>query len=500
MSKNKYCSWCYRLTEHELTERNLLSRNSFRCVSCGNGTIECRYCNHMAKGSPSDETLEQIKKSRLFGNNESKPLKLVGKLNSALANIDQTWNNELCAEHDGTIASFKSLTKRLNNIADYESLFEREQLNIAKPAKHAAYAGVGIIGIGSMLATGGGSGAVAAALGNTGLLGAAGSGATIAGLNGAALTSASLAAIGGSVAAGTTLITASGGALGGVLGGVLANKFHGDDDSFGIRSLKEIPTADKTIFINGFTQKNEIDFHDWQMEHLFAGYRHDTFGVNWDSKSNARLGVAFADGITKNAAVGMLAAIGKQGSIQAAKKLTPIGWASLVSDLVSNPWHSAMLRAAQAGAQLAECISRTDNQKFNLVGHSLGCRVIFYTLMALGTKKERYINDVTLLGGAVGKDDSESWQIVLNTIDGKLYNCYSEQDMVLKRLYECANAKLSKPIGYYPILAPEDNRLINTDCSDLVDSHMSWKKNYSRVLERIHAKQPERRDSKEAAI
>ncbi|TMX41253.1 hypothetical protein DA100_08095 [Vibrio sp. Hep-1b-8] len=359
-------------------------------------------------------------------------------------------------------------------------------MNLAKPAKHAAYAGVGIIGIGATLVTGGGAGAVAAALGNAGLLGAAGTGTAIAGLNGAALTGASLAAIGGSVAAGTTIITASGSAL----GGVLANKFHGDDDSFAIRQLKSIPNSEEqTIFINGFTQKNEADFYDWQTEHLFAGFKHSTYGVNWDAKSNARLGAAFSEGATKKAALSMLAAISKRGGVQAAKQLSPLGWVTLMSDLVSNPWHSAMMRAAQAGAQLADCISRTEGQKFNLVGHSLGCRVIFYTLMALGTKSNKYINDVVLLGGAVGKDDKESWLNALSTIDGRLYNCYSKQDMILKRLYECVNAKLSEPIGYYPIPI-EDERLVNIDCTDIVDSHMTWKKNFSTVLGLIEEHKP----------
>ncbi|MCD9471325.1 DUF726 domain-containing protein [Photobacterium phosphoreum] len=440
----------------------------------------------MAKGTPSDESLQQIKDSRKFSENENKVLKFFGNTNSAFAKFDQSWNNELCAEHDGTIASFKSLTKKLNDISEYESLFVREQVNLATPAKGAAYAGIGIIGIGATLATGGGAGAVAAAIGNTGLLGAAGTGTAIVGLNGAALTTASLAAIGGSVAGGTMLITASGGSLGGVLGGVLANKFHGDDKSFAIRKLKAVTeNQDKTIFINGFTQKNETDFHDWQTEHLYAGYRHSTYGVNWDSKSNARLGAAFAGGVGKPAALGMLAGIAKHGGGQAAKKLGPIGWATLITDVVSNPWHSAMLRAAQAGAQLADTISRTTGQKFNLIGHSLGCRVIFYALMALGTKSERFIDNVILLGGAVGKDDNESWTKAMKVIDGKLFNCYSKKDMVLKRLYECANAKLSKPIGYYQIPIAHKN-LVNIDCTDIVDSHMHWKANFAKVLKRVN--------------
>ncbi|EJB8349855.1 DUF726 domain-containing protein [Vibrio cholerae] len=58
--------------------------------------------------------------------------------------------------------------------------------------------------------------------------------------------------------------------------------------------------------------------------------------------------------------------------------------------------------------------------------------------------------------------------------------------MVLKHLYYCANAKLSKPIGFYPIPF-EDERLVNIDCTDIVDSHMTWKKNYATILSLIES-------------
>lgn len=481
-----YCSWCFEQTEHTQVVQNFLSRNIYQCTSCKNSTVQCRYCSHMAKSTPSPETLKDIQTARLADENEHRALKAIGKISSAFSKIDQSWNNELCAEHDGSIASFKSLSKRLSDISEYESLFVREQINLAKPAKHAAYAGVGLVSAAAIIGTGGTAGPIAAAIGNMGVLGASGTGATIAGLNGAALTSASLAAIGGSVAAGTMVITASGGALGGVLGGVLANKFHGDDTSFSIKKLKDVKSSeDRTVFINGFTQKNETDFHDWQTEQLFAGLKHSTYGVTWDAKSNASLGAAFAGGVGKKSAQAALAALAKKGGIKAAAKLGPGASLALAADIISNPWHSAMLRAAQAGTQLAESISRTSEQKFNLVGHSLGCRVIYYTLAALGTKSHKYINDVILLGGAVGKDDEKGWANAASAIDGTLYNCFSKEDMVLKKLYETANAKLTKPIGYYPI--PFDlPKVKNIDCTDLVSSHMKWKSNYADILQRIY--------------
>jgi hypothetical protein len=440
----------------------------------------------MAKGTPGEETLKTIKESRKMDKKEGKVLKTIGNLSSAFAKVDQSWNNELCAEHDGTIASFESLSLRLDDISDYKLLFHRKQKNLAKGVKHVSYAGAGIATAAVIVGTGGGAAPIAAAMGNLGVLGAAGTGASISGLSGAALTSASLAAIGGSVAAGTLIVTASGSALGGILGGVLANKFHGDDKSFLIKKLRDVKeTKTKTIFVNGFTQKNETDFHDWQSEQLFFGLKHSTYGVTWDSKSNASLGQSFAGGIGKQSAKAALIALGKKGGAKAATKLGPAGTISLIGDLISNPWHSAMIRAAQAGAQLAESISRTSGQKFNLVGHSLGCRVIYYALTALGTKSEKYINDVILLGGAVGKDDEKGWTNAISSIEGKLFNCYSKQDMVLDKLYKVANANLSKPIGYFPIPFDIAN-LININCTDLVDSHMKWKANYAEILKSVY--------------
>ncbi|WP_083699968.1 DUF726 domain-containing protein [Shewanella sp. UCD-KL12] len=487
MSKiTSYCSWCFEHAEHTKVVQSFLTRNIYQCCSCNNSTVQCRCCNHMAKSTPSSETLKQIEIARLADEKEHGALKALGRVNSAFTKIDQSWNNELCAEHDGTIASFKSLSKKLDDISEYETLFIREQRNLAKPVKHLAYAGVGVVSIGAIIGSGGTAGPIAAAIGNMGVLGASGTGAAIAGLNGAALTSASLAAIGGSVAAGTMIVTASGAALGGVLGGVVANKFHGDDKSFSIKRLRDVKGSDvRTIFVNGFTQKGETDFHDWQAEQLFAGLRHSTYGVTWDSKSNANLGAAFAGGVGKKGAQVALAALAKKGGAKAAARMGPAASIALISDIISNPWHSAMLRAAQAGSQLAESISRTSGQKFNLVGHSLGCRVIYYALAALGTKSQKYIDDVILLGGAVGKDDEKGWMSAISTIDGNLYNCYSKQDMVLKRLYETANAKLTKPIGYYPIPF-EAPKISNLDCTNFVDSHMKWKENYSEILRLIY--------------
>jgi len=93
-----------------------------------------------------------------------------------------------------------------------------------------------------------------------------------------------------------------------------------------------------------------------------------------------------------------------------------------------------MFRAARTGVQLAEAISRTTGQKFTLVGHSLGARVIYYALEALSTKDTLFVDNVILLGGAIGRKDKEGWERAANAVSGKIYNCFSKQDKILRLL------------------------------------------------------------------
>lgn len=120
------------------------------------------------------------------------------------------------------------------------------------------------------------------------------------------------------------------------------------------------------------------------------------------------------------------------------------------------------------------------------MGHSLGCRVIYYALEALSTKNQKYINDVILLGGAVGRKDKEGWSKAISAINGKLYNCHSKQDMVLSKIYQTANAGLSSPIGIKPIELNHP-QLSNVNCDDFVESHMTWKTHYEKILNKIYS-------------
>lgn len=408
------------------------------------------------------------------------------KLDSSIRKAFADWSNELCAEHDGTITSFPSLSVKLADIHLYPNLFTRNSINVLKAAKYAGYGAAGVLAAAGLVTTGGGAAPIAAALGKLGLLGAAGTGTAIATLSGAALTNASLAAIGGSVATGTLVITAVGASLGGIQGGVIANRYHADDPSFAIHVVNNTDSPHRTIFINGFTEQKNETFEEWKSQQLTFDTHQRLYGVVWSSKSRLELGQSFAQGVTSKYAIAALKEIGKVGGRTASKGLNPLFLLDAIGDLLGNPWHTSMVRAAQAGVQLAEAISRTSGASFTLVGHSLGCRVIYYALEALSSKNEKFISNVVLLGGAVGRNDREGWSRACLPVAGKIINCYSNKDKVLEYLYRTANAGLSDPIGIRPIIQ-KDVRITNVDCSDLVESHQRWKPQYSNIIRRIRA-------------
>jgi hypothetical protein len=181
---HSYCSWCFKYCEHRLVDQNILSRNEYECISCRHKTLQCRYCLHMAKS---------------------------GK-----------WDNELCAEHDGSIASFNRLDLQLVDITEYKKIFIRESRNLKKIGTISALSLGGAISIGpcAFLAAPAIGGVVGAAMGLSGVA------ATNAGL--AAIGGGALAAGGFGMAGGAAILGATGAALGGTLGGVISNSYFGD--------------------------------------------------------------------------------------------------------------------------------------------------------------------------------------------------------------------------------------------------------------------------------
>ena len=445
-----FCSSCYQCTDHFIHEQNYLRRNVYSCTKCQAKTLVCVAvgCNHMARSG-------------------------------------ENWDEKFCSEHDGSIASFAKLDIKLSNLADYKFIFERDSVNLVRATKIGVgtIAGVAIFAPLAVLA----GPSIAAAVGGTGLLGAAGTGTAISSLSGAALTSASLAAIGGgTMAAGTIVITATGAALGAYQGGVVSNSYFGAVNHFDIRRI-QIGNKHAVIVVNGFMSEGKDDVSDW-MEHLESHFPRNTwYHTDWESKNLHKLG-ALISKAPKAAGMEIAKEIAKRAVKSAPKKIGPLAITSHLTDVVANPWHVSMVKAQLTGIMLADAIARTPGWRFTLAGHSLGARVIYYTLEALSTKNKPIIENVYLLGGAVGggKKDSEGWEQALKSVKRRLYNCYSKNDGVLKYMYQGANGYSSEPIGYVGLQIDHDKK-VDFDCTALVDRHTEWKQNFGEILTQLKA-------------
>ncbi len=459
-----YCIWCFAFTEHELYRSTHLARTAYRCAGCRNLTVRCRYCPNMAAGPPDPDIRDRATES-------------------PFRRLRMDWHKELCAEHDGTIASFESLAETLDDLEAYEALFRPKRTNLLRVGKIAAgsVGGVVVLAPAIFLAVP----SIAAGLGAAGALGAASTGTAIVTLSGAALTSASLAAIGGgTVAGGVVLLTAAGASLGAALGGVVSNAYFGKIQDFSVRKYNE-GKGPAVIIINGFLTQKTDDPRDWKPALRRRFLNSPWYHVNWEAKTRASLGSLLLRDASGAVARRLAINLAKRATRKAAGRFNPVSWAAFLADILSNPWHVAMVKASMTGILLADLIARTRNQEFILMGHSLGARVVYYILQALSTKPNPLVQDAYLLGGAVGVGDQDDWLTVANAVKGCIHNCYTKRDLILTHLYRGANLT-STPIGIRPI---EGNspKVRNWDFSDLVDGHNAWKRVLPDVLTRICA-------------
>lgn len=436
-----YCSWCYELTRHAIVVRGLVGRTLFRCRDCKKPTVICRACDDMARGSE----------------------KVLG------------WQNQLCHVHNGSIPNFKHLRSQFDCIADFRKLYVREHANIGKASKLAGTA----IHSGAILTP-------FAAIAAPAVGGAVG--ATFMGLNGAAATNAGLALLGGGslaaggfgMAGGASVVAGLGGLLGGALGGAVGYAYYSDIQGFDI-TLAKPGVGPAVIVINGFLCEGD-SLHEWNNVLKTRFPNNPWYHVKWESKRLKHLGAMVGPTCSPAALKALFARAACRASKAAAKKMAPVMAITTLGGLLKNAWHVAFVKAGQTGILLADILCRVKgDEQFILVGHSLGCAVIYSALSVLAKKNYARIVDVHLLGGAVGKHPAADWVHAASIVSGSVNNYYSTNDWVLKLVYRVAQFFLSDPIGYSG-LGQASERLNDVDVSAFVDGHCSYKKNAGEFL------------------
>ena len=137
------------------------------------------------------------------------------------------------------------------------------------------------------------------------------------------------------------------------------------------------------------------------------------------------------------------------------------------------------------------CNEEFNNCQINLVGYSLGCQVIKYCLKKLEFIKGHrdMINNVLFMGGATSIKEIKSniWKNIFHkNVRGRIINCYSKYDSVLKYLFRICVGK--NPIGLQKIdLKIGNNNFIeNYDFTDWKLGHLEYRYKFSEILKRIN--------------
>lgn len=112
-----------------------------------------------------------------------------------------------------------------------------------------------------------------------------------------------------------------------------------------------------------------------------------------------------------------------------------------VASLIDNPWSVALQRSENSGNILAELIKSAEYGKrpINLIGYSLGSRLIYKCLMNLiedeEYKNENHIIENVILMGSPITINKKEWEMIRELIPGKIINIYSKNDWILAYLY-----------------------------------------------------------------
>ena len=150
----------------------------------------------------------------------------------------------------------------------------------------------------------------------------------------------------------------------------------------------------------------------------------------------------------------------------------------------------ARKRAVDAGQSLARLIEKLDCRP-NIIGHSMGCRVIMEALARFADDTEfaiKSVGVVCLLAPAVDNDElSEGGQYRRAASRARsIVAFHSHEDSILKWAYPAGD--FDRALGYSGAqagLASPDN-LISFDCSDEVTSHAGYYQN-ATVRKRVLA-------------
>lgn len=282
------------------------------------------------------------------------------------------------------------------------------------------------------------------------------------------------------------------GAYGGRMTGRMMDKYAREVEDFAFiplrgprqRSENEKEAAQQdhrlrvTIGITGWAKAEEDLVYPWRV----IGSESEVFALRWELESLLNLGHAMSALVTSAA----WSFAGREilsktvfASIMSAVML-PLGLAK-VARVADNPFSVAKARSDKAGAVLADAlINKVQGERpVNLIGYSLGSRVIYSCLQTLVKRKAYGLVESVILMGSPIPSDTDHWRSMRSVVSGRLVNVWSENDGVLALLYRTSSLQLGVA-GLQPVEGLSG--VENLDVSQLISGHLRYQYLLGRIL------------------
>lgn len=254
---------------------------------------------------------------------------------------------------------------------------------------------------------------------------------------------------------------------------VIAQTYYRSINDFEIKKIQD-GKGPSVIVVNGFLSQKTEDIKEWE-NGLRKKYPNNPWYIlRWESKHLYGIEKILTAKRDDELVAGLGMLISKnyyRGNIVGAMSYKIFGLS------INNPWLEANTKAAMTGILLALILSRVKgNRKYILFGNSLGAKVVLKTLLTLYLKDLHKISEVHLLGGAVGRKPFKDWRNACKSVKRNVYNYYSRNDQILKRLYTLGTYFRKQPIGYDGIKL-KIPYLVDVNVTKYVDGHMKYKPN-----------------------
>ncbi|MEM8642121.1 MAG: DUF726 domain-containing protein [Cyanobacteria bacterium P01_G01_bin.54] len=144
-------------------------------------------------------------------------------------------------------------------------------------------------------------------------------------------------------------------------------------------------------------------------------------------------------------------------------------------------WNHARKQYKRIGKSfLPKLLWSAEISQVSFLAIAQGSQVAYYALREW-VERQIQVQDVILLAGLVKRDRSQGWPRIAQTVQGRLFNHYNSNDLLLHRFCQVLGWQRSA-CGVKPITASSD-RLLNLDASPWLTTAFYSAQSYQPVLE-----------------